>query len=418
MIFYLLLIFALFLLSAFFSMSETAITASSKGYIMRINNIKGSKNSKMAYSLLENKDEVISTILVGNNVANVMLTMFSTSLFLSLYKETYLFAFGFFVALLLMIFAEILPKTFAVKFANQIVLFVSPILYTVNVALKPFNKLVLLLKNAIFGPLQTKETSADIDDYNVEKLRGAIELFSHENKEHNIDTVHEKEMLNNVLDLDEIKVEDLMLHRKYVSILDITKSNKEIIEELKDIEYKFVPVYQGSKENIIGLIKPNKVLIDYIKNKNINIEDYVIQVQFVAETTTAMKQLKLFKDDNNKFSIIVDEYGNFMGIITLDMILQEIISTDEHLQEKGICRKKEGSYIIDSKVKIRHINKKLQLNLPEDVDATTIGGLLLYLTNGIPKLNEEVVINSYKIKPLKFNHKEVELIELNESNAS
>lgn len=418
MILYLLIVLSLFLLSAFFSMSETAITASSQGYMMRLKKTKKSKNAKTAYHLLENKDAVISTILIGNNIANVMLTIFSTSLFLSLYNDKYLVAFGFVIAILLMIFAEILPKTLAVKFANNVVLVCAPILYFFYIILKPFNHAVLIFRNKIIEPFeQNKETtSADIDDYNVEKLRGAIELFSHENTEHNTDTIHEKEMLNNVLDLDEITVQDLMIHRKDVSIIDITKSIENIIEEIKDLECKFIPVCQGDKENITGAIKPYQVLLEYVKNKNINIEDYVIQVNFIADTTTAMKQLLLFKDDANQYSIIVDEYGAFMGIITLDIILHEIVNTEQN-QEDGILIK-DNSFIVDSKTKIRKLNKKLHLNLPEDVDATTIGGLLLYQTNGVPKLNQEVAIEGYTLKAVKFNHKEIELIEINRKEDS
>ncbi len=366
-------IFILILISAFFSSSETALTAASDARMHQLSK-KGDKRASIVKDLRSNRDLLISTLLIGNNAVNVLASALATGTAITLFGEGGVAFAAIVMTLILVIFAEVLPKSYAFKNSDIFSLRVAlPVKLTVRV-LKPISQLIGFTVTLFFKQQKETTSSSNME----EELRGLIKL--HSSSGDNSDR-ERGAMLSSVLDLKVISVEEIMKHRSDVAMIDYNMNYPSILKQVRESSYTRHPVFSGKVENIIGVLHV-KDLLKKISNDNINsngitnIESIISQVYFVPETTTLYDQLQAFRKRREHFAVVVDEYGDFRGIITLEDILEEIVGEiDDEYDDTlpGLSSQNDGSWIVKGDITIRDlnvllniINQTIDLGLPLD----------------------------------------------------
>ena len=396
--------------SAFFSGSETGLTAASEAR-MRALARRGEKNAQAVEKLLSNKDKLISTLLIGNNLVNVVSTSLATSAAITLFAEGGVLLASVAMTVLLVIFAEVLPKTYAFNHADRMALRVA----------KPIRVIVFLLTPLTWGLHQLVrmiiKPAARDDDAREEELRGMIEL--HGANTLDAETREQSAMLSSVLDLGEVTVEEVMTHRGSVEMINAGQSAEKTLRQIMDSPYTRHPVYSGKPDDIIGVLHVKALLrgLDRKSDKtadDFNIIETATEPYFVPETTLLRDQLQAFRARREHFAIVVDEYGDFQGIVTLEDILEEIVGDidDEHdIIISGLSQQPDGSYIVDGHVTIRDLNRALGWELPDD-DAATIAGLVINETRIIPEPGQEYRFHSTRFRVLRRTRNKLDRIRV------
>ncbi len=385
------IIFILILLSSFFSGSETALTAISKVKIHKLSQ-KGYKNAKYVYALKEKKDRLIGSILVGNNLVNILASSLATKLCLDIFGTNGVFYATAIMTVMIVLFAEILPKTYALYHSEKTSLFVAP---AINLIVKLFKPITFLLDIVIKKCFIITPTSSTLIS-SLDELRGTIEL---QYKEKSI-IKSDRDMLSSILALSETEVSSIMTHRKNILTINADQSSKDILETIAKAPHTRIPIWKDNKDNIVGVLHAKDVLKTNIySTKNIddiNFLKIASKPWFIPESMTLKDQLFNFKKERNHFAIVVDEYGSVMGIVTLEDILEEIVGEIKDEYDKGDvinCKKiTDNKYLIYGFATIRDINKELDLELPED-DASTVAGLIINHIERIPDREESFDIN-------------------------
>lgn len=400
--------------SAFFSLSETAITGSTKTLIIRQASL-GSKKAQMLEKLLNQPNNVITLLLVGNNVANIFFTAFLTNWFITNYGENYIFFLGLVLAIIVLVIAEILPKTYAFSNPTGIALFICPIIYAFVVIFNPIAYLFLKINSFIlFYILRIKKTGGNNNLFaSVDNLRGAIEMLE---RNEETTTSEEKAMLHGILDLNEITVSDILNHRKNVFCLDIEEPYETNLEAILNCEYTRVPVYRDSTENIIGILNIKNFYKEYHKNNKVDIESILNEPYFVPESTDVIDLLMTFRNTKQRMAIVVDEYGSFMGILTLGDILEEItgdLSSKEDSPENILSY--QDSIIVPGDLKIRDLNRKMNWKI-SDEDFTTVAGLILYVTGKIPLVGNSFNIHGFNFEVIEKRKHQLSKIRITKNN--
>lgn len=403
-------IVALLIGSAFFSGSETGLTAASEAR-MRALSRRGEKNAQAVEKLLSNKDKLISTLLIGNNLVNVVATSLATSAAITLFAEGGVLLASLAMTVLLVIFAEVLPKTYAFNHADRMALRVA----------KPIRAIVFLLTPLTWGLHQLVRIivkPADHDeDAREQELRGMIEL--HGANTLDAETREQSAMLSSVLDLGEVTVEEVMTHRGSVEMINANQSADKTLRQIMDSPYTRHPVFSGKPDDIIGVLHVKALLRGLDRNtdgadQDFNIIDTATEPYFVPETTLLRDQLQAFRARREHFAIVVDEYGDFQGIVTLEDILEEIVGDidDEHdIIITGLSQQPDGSYIVDGHVTIRDLNRALGWDLPDD-DAATIAGLVINETRIIPEPGQEYRFHSTRFRVLRRTRNKLDRIRV------
>ncbi len=396
--------------SAFFSGSETGLTAASEAR-MRALARRGEKNAQAVEKLLSNKDKLISTLLIGNNLVNVVSTSLATSAAITLFAEGGVLLASVAMTVLLVIFAEVLPKTYAFNHADRMALRVA----------KPIRVIVFLLTPLTWGLHQLVrmiiKPAARDDDAREEELRGMIEL--HGANTLDAETREQSAMLSSVLDLGEVTVEEVMTHRGSVEMINAGQSAEKTLRQIMDSPYTRHPVYSGKPDDIIGVLHVKALLRGLDRNSDKTADDFNIietatEPYFVPETTLLRDQLQAFRARREHFAIVVDEYGDFQGIVTLEDILEEIVGDidDEHdIIISGLSQQPDGSYIVDGHVTIRDLNRALGWELPDD-DAATIAGLVINETRIIPEPGQEYRFHSTRFRVLRRTRNKLDRIRV------
>jgi len=391
----------LIMLSAFFSGSETGLTAASKAKIHKLKN-EGNKRANMVSKLHEDMEKLIGAILLGNNLVNIAATVVFTTLCIKIFGDSYNdFLVTILMTLVILIFAEVAPKSYAVKNAEKVALFVAPIFMVLVKTLSPITHAIqffVYMTMRIFGINIDKNSGLVRGD---EILRGEIELQHDSGKMISDD----KYMLGGILDLTDIDVDEVMLHRKQVYSVNIDLPNKEIIEKVLDSNFTRIPLWKESPDNIVGVLHGRDLLKvlgsnDDLDIENIDFKDIAFEPWFIPETTNLKDQLDAFRKKHVHFAFVVDEYGAILGILTLEDILEEIVGqiADETDSERSEIRKQtNGSYIIDGTATIRDINRELNWNLLDD-DVSTLAGLVINEAQLIPNVGQMFKFRGYKFE--------------------
>lgn len=396
--------------SAFFSGSETALTAASEARMHALAR-RGSKRAGTVEKLLHQKDKLISSLLIGNNLVNVLATSLATSAAITLFEENGVVLASLAMTIVLVIFAEVLPKTYAFTNANRFALRVARTVRMIVIILTPLSWGLHGIVRLIIKPKNTDDHDRE------EELRGMIEL--HGASTTDAEKREQSAMLASVLDLQEVSVDEVMTHRGSVEMINAESNPDSALRQVMESPFTRHPVFSGKPENIIGVLHVKALLrgLDKAADQNspaINIAEIASTPYFVPETTPLIDQLQAFRARREHFAIVVDEYGDFRGIVTLEDILEEIVGEidDEHdVTLSGLAQQDDGSWVVDGHVTIRDLNRALDWDLPDD-DAATIAGLILNETRVIPVPGQEFRFHRTRFRVLRRDRNKIERVRL------
>ncbi|WP_308910644.1 HlyC/CorC family transporter [Pseudokordiimonas caeni] len=384
------IIIVLLMLSALFSGSETGLTASSRARIHHLAK-EGDVRARRVEKLLENQERLIGGILLGNNLVNISASALTTGLFLQLFGDEGVVYATLVMTALVLIFSEVLPKSYAISNPDTVALAVARVIGIIVALFAPVVALVQRIVRftlAIFGiDISSSQSILSAHD----EIRGTIDLHHHEGGLVKSDRV----MLGSILDLDNVAVEDVMVHRRAMQVVDAAASPDEIINQVMRSPYTRLPIFEGNPENIIGILHAKDVLRALKRAGNqtsrFNVRRVMMNPWFIPETTTLREQLAAFLEKKNHFALVVDEYGDLQGLVTLEDILEEIVGdiTDEHDSAVPGVRVLDNGWIeAEGTVSIRELNRTFDWSLPDD-DATTIAGLVVYESATIPIVGQK-----------------------------
>ena len=386
-------ILLLLILSGFFSGSETALTASTRSRLTGLSN-KGHKNAKTAIELLNKKESLIGAILLGNNLVNILASALATSLSIKIFGDTGVAYAVIIMTALIVIFAEILPKTYALTNSEKLALTVSPIFRPIVYLLWPvtwmMEKIVFFILSIFKIKLEKNMRVLSVED----EIRGTLDLHHKEGRLYKSD----KDMVTGVLDLAEVTVEDVMVHRSNMFTVNIDDDPKKILNSVINSSFTRIPVWQNNDENIIGIIHSKHLLKIMSQNKDITRSDMMqslIKPLFIPETTSLKEQLKMHLNTKKKLAIVVDEYGVLMGMISLEDIMEEIVGDITDEIDEGlttVVKNEDGTLTINGGTEIRDINRIYNWDLPEE-EANTLSGLIIHESRSFP--SEGQVFNYY-----------------------
>ena len=384
--------------SAFFSSAETALTAASDARMRQLAN-KGNKRAKIVEKLRADREGLIGSILIGNNAVNVLGSALATSFAIALFGEGGLVWATIGMTVLLVVFAEVMPKTYAFTYADSYALRIAPVLQLVVRALSPLSVGIRLLATQIIRP------NPDANENREEELRGLIELQGNDG---NADDRERKAMLSSILDLNEISVEAIMTHRGTVSMINADDQVEDILRYVLNSPHTRHPVFSGKSDNIVGVLHVKDLLraVGEAETGMIlpeTVQNIASDAYFIPETTLLFDQLQAFRSRREHFAVVVDEYGDFRGIVTLEDILEEIVGDidDEHdIDLAGLTPQADGSWLVDGNVTIRDLNRTLGWQLPDE-DASTVAGLVLFESRTIPNPGQEFRFHDIRFRIVK-----------------
>ena len=399
MISYLILIFLL-MCSFFFSGTETAVTTVSKP-LLHEQEKQGNKRAALLNRLKSDNARLLGTILFGNNIVNIATTALSTSLLIEAVGEKWgVILSTFVVSFVILVFSEILPKTYAVHVPYSFAMRSARILNFFSIVFYPFVIGLNAISRLFIRILPTSSQSINAEEKLKAEIRGTLDL----NVETKTALAQEQNMLKSVLDLDDVTVEDIMQHRSQITSLNVALSPKEIFNFVTHTPYSRIPLWRGKRDNIVGVLHVKAVLkmmnLPTNSLQKINILDYCVQPWFVLNTTSLMDQLHAFKKRREHFALVVDEYGTLQGLVTLEDVLEEIVGEIEDENDAPDqttfhpIKTDTGAWRVDGSTTIRDLNRHFGWNLPDD-NAVTVAGLVLYLAERIPVKGQMVALNGF-----------------------
>lgn len=393
MIIEIIVIFFLLLLSAFFSSSETAITKISDAKIHQWDEKKNKKIIK-AKSLLKNREKVIGTLLLGNNIVNILASALATSILISVFGDKGIIYATVIMTSLIFIFAEVLPKTYAIRESEKLVIYSAPIIIFFTKILSP---IIIVLQSLVSSILKIANKENSQSDWK-QNLRGAILLANNQGNVRKYDRV----MLESILDLHEVKVSEIMTHRKNIESLHILDNIDNITHLALKSRFTRLPLWKGNTDNIIGTLHIKDLLRAKNINNKIDINNLMQKPLFISENTSLSEQLNKFKKETNQMAFVIDEYGDLQGLITLEDVLEEIVGEifdefDKQILEPNILEDK--SVTVDGAMTIRDLNRLTDWDLSDD-EASTIAGLVIDVAQKLPKINETIKIENFYFKIL------------------
>ena len=409
-------IFGLIILSAFFSGSETSLTSASKP---RMHNLArtGKKNAKIFEELFRNKEMLICTILFANNLVNILASAIATKILIELTNNEGILYATIIMTLMILIFGELIPKTLALSKADQFALKIAPFMKILVYILYPLTVTLNFVATSIlkiFGVNYLNFKKEEVSEKREEELRGAIDLHGEDSSK------DEKNMLKSILDLDDITVGSIMIPRKDIFSLSSNIKYNELITKLNNSPHSRIPIWEKNPENIIGIFHIRKLIeIKVDEPKTFNIKSLCQKPWFIPESTRLDNQLLEFKRRKEHFSIVVDEYGEFLGIVTLEDIIEEIVGEidDEHdvlkisKGSEDIKSISDKSFLVKGNVTIRELNKELNINIPVS-NASTVAGLVLYESRTIPTKGQVFSFFDLKFEILSKKNNQITLVKI------
>jgi Mg2+/Co2+ transporter CorB len=397
----------LLVMSAFFSGSETALTAASRGKL-RVQADKGSRGAERALKITEDNERLIGSVLLGNNLVNILATSLATALLTRLFGESGVAVATLVMTLLVLIFAEVLPKTYAITNAETAAARVSA---PIQLVVRVFAPVVSAVRLLVRGVLRLFGVQADPDSRILavrEEIAGALTLGQSEG----VVQKEDRDRILGALDLGERTVEEIMLHRSQIQMLDADTDPDELLRQLLESPHTRLPVYQGDHDNIVGVVHAKDLLRAMHKMmfgptpsptglKAFKILDVVRPPYFIPDTTTLDDQMRQFLRRRTHFALVVDEYGSLEGLITLEDILEEIVGeiTDEFdtAAEHAVQRLKDGHFVVDGAMTIRDLNRAMDWSLPDD-EANTVAGLVIYEAQMIPAVGQVFSFHGFRFE--------------------
>ena len=401
-------IIILLLLSALSSGSETALTAVSKQRAFRQRD-KGAKNANFILKIKDFKDEFITGILLANNLFNILATALMTELLVSEFGGLGVTVATIFMTLMIVIFSEVTPKIFAINKPMTFALRVSKFFYFYTKLIKPIVNLINKISNKIIKIIGLN-LNADQSKIIEEEFEGAVQL----QKQYSKDGEYEADYMSNILELKKLKVDELMTHRNEILYINLDDPYKQNLKIISTSAYTRIPVIKGNFNNLIGIFDIRDLLKDSnMEESNESIERNTSQPVYIPQNKLAMKQLIDFKSSREHMVLIVDEYGEIQGLITLEDIIEEIIGeifdetdTDETYLEKI----DDSNYLFNGNASVREINRSLDISLPDQF--VTLSGLIHDLAKEIPKVGKVFYVEDIKLQIISRSINKINKVKL------
>ncbi len=406
----------LVLMSAFFSGSETSMMAINRYRLKHLVKEKN-KSAKRVSRLLEKTDRLLGVILIGNNFTHTLSTALATVVAIRIWSDNAVLAVTVFMTIIMIIFAEVMPKTIAALKPESIAFPSSYLLKPLSKILSPLITLVSFISNNVTKLMGIDLDNANKDELKPEELRTLLQTSGVPKRQ--------EEMLMGIFDMDNLSVNDVMIPKNEIIGIDLNDEIKDIVKQLQEIDFTYVPCYEDTIDNIQGFLSLNKKA-EFLgsETKSIrSLKDELREPLFVPENTPLYKQLANFQSSGRRVGLIVDEYGDIEGIITLRSILEIIVGeiTTESIERMDIMPQADGSYLVDGSMMIREVNRRLEWELPTE-GPKTLSGLILEEIQTIPDTNVGLSIENYRIETVLIKDNviklaKVEIIEeVNEQN--
>ncbi|KJS34950.1 MAG: membrane protein [Hyphomonas sp. BRH_c22] len=412
---YIIAIVVLLGMSAFFSGSETALTAASRARMHQLEK-EGDKRAAAVNRLIADRERLIGSILLGNNLVNILASVLATSLFTLLFGQgglALVLATGV-MTILVLVFAEVLPKTYAITRTDSMAMSVAR---PIGVLVLAVSWIVKLIQAIVMVTLKILRLSTPADAVTAEEeIRGAIDLHAFEGGVNAADRLR----LVGALDLKELTVEDVMIHRKNIKMLNADMEPRQIVMKALASPHTRLPLYRGEKEEIVGILHAKDLLRAALPLggdlSSLDLEGILRKPWFVPETTPVQDQLDLFLSKRSHFALVVDEYGELQGLITLEDILEEIVGSihDEYdVAVQGVRPQPDGSVNVDGWVPIRDLNRATGWELPDE-EAVTVAGLVIHEAQTIPEPGQSFAFHGYRFNILRRQRNQVTGLNISE----
>jgi len=386
------LIGVLIFLSAFFSSSETSMMAINR---YRLKHLVKEKNrsAKRVTKLLERTDRLLGVILIGNNFTHTLSTAIATIIAIRIWSESAVLAVTVFMTIIMIIFAEVMPKTIAALKPESIAFPASYFLKPLSKIISPLVTLVTLVSNGITKLIGINLNDAENEELKPEELRTLLQTSRVPKRQEN--------MLMGIFDMDSLSVNDVMIAKNEIEGINIKDDIGDIVKNLNALRYTYIPLYKDTIDNISGFISSNKKagFLSLDNPSKTSLKAFIEDPLFIPENTPLITQLANFQLENKRVGLIVDEYGDIEGLITLRDILEIIVGeiTSDTLEKMDIMPQADGSFMLEGSMMIRDINKRINWELPTD-GPKTLSGLILETAQSIPESNVGIKIGEYRFE--------------------
>jgi Mg2+/Co2+ transporter CorB len=398
-------------LSAFFSGSETALTAMSRATMHR-RAAQGSKGAQQALTLSEDSERLIGAILLGNNAVNILAAALATSMFTRLLGDEGVAYATVVMTALVLIFGEVLPKTIAITNPEPVAVRVAPV---ITVLVRVFAPVVTVVRAIVRAALWLFGLKTDPNAHALaafEEIRGAIDLHHSEGAVQKDD----RDRLLAALDLRHREVAEVMRHRRHIKAISADAPPREILDFCLASPYTRIPIWREEPENIVGVVHAKDLLraVNALIRKGVSLDGFdvtevAMEPWFVPDTTPLDEQMREFLSRRTHFALVVDEYGALQGLITLEDILEEIVGdiADEHdLEAEGVKPEADGSYVVEGAATIRDLNRLCDWSLPDD-EANTIAGLVIHEAQTIPTVGQVFRFHDFRFEVLERQRNQI-----------
>ena len=420
--FYVVAILLLLLLSGIFSGSETAVTATGRAKATGLAQ-SGNRRAATLVTLLDDRERLISTLLLGNNIVNILAAALATDVLLRLFGDAGVVYATAIMTVLIVIFSEVVPKTIAIRQHDAIALRIAAPLRALVILFRPLTTAIGWVVRLVLRSLRIPTNAEDVISAS-QQLRGIIDALGAGGEL----AKHAHDMLDGVLDLEHVGVDEVMTHRRRVLALDAGMLVRDAVVRLKDEPFSRYPVYRGSIDQIVGILHLRDLLAALVSETGPltdqtpadpataepTIGDVMREPWFVPETTPLRKQLEQFRQKKTHMALVVDEYGDLQGLVTLQDILEAIVGEVAEADDReldDVERQPGGSLLAGGQTQIRRLNRMMDWDLPED-DAVTLAGLVIDLAERIPNEGETVSLGLYRVTVKKRDRHRLSLLEI------
>ncbi len=388
--------------AAFFAGAETALTAASRARMHALETA-GDHRAKLVTRLIGMRGRLISAMLLGGQFVTIGSSAIATSVLLGLYGDQGVWAATVIMTAVIVVFGEVMPKTIAIAYPDRVSLLIAPlVLFFVRV----FGPIVSAVEALVRGVLRLFGVSLVEQDPGVsghEELMGAVDILHREGEVERT----ERDMFGGLLELSEIPVSDVMVHRTKMQLIDADLPPEELVREVIASPYTRMPLWRGEPDNIIGVLHAKDLLRAYVAAGGdagkLKIADLTLEPWFIPESTTLRDQLQAFLLRKTHSALVVDEYGVVQGLVTLEDIIEEIVGDirDEHdLAVQGVRKQRDGSIVVDGSVTIRDLNRAMGWSLPDE-EAATVAGLVIHEARAIPEPRQTFSFHGFRFEVLR-----------------
>lgn len=394
--------------SALISCFETSITAASRAKIHRLtHNIP---QAKLVEKLLKNRERVVNTMLLANNISNIIASAITTNLLIELFGEIGVVYATFILTFLVVVFGEILPKNYAIKNPENIAIFFATTINFLFTIFAPLLFFIQKISDLFLSNVKNKHHHKS----DLEEIRETVDFKA---KEGAI-VQYDKSLLDGVLDLSDTEIGEIMVHRKDINSINIDLPIAEIIELATASIYTRLPLWKNNKDNVVAILNTRRLLnaAYYCRGnlRKINLLDQTSEAWFVPTSNSLRSQLVSFRKKKKRFALVVNEYGSLQGLITLEDILEEIVGEIKEQDDLNlnIVKIKSGAYKITGRTLIRDINRQLAWDLEEGEDAYNLAAFIINILGRIPEEKESFAIEGYVIEVLKKRDQDLVLLRV------